>query len=79
MIDKSALKWKNAPLWVRFGLWSIGTRRVALAFEIASAATALTCLVLGFVNANLFIGTLLFAAAYWYAICTRWVDNAGLW
>jgi hypothetical protein len=28
--------------------------------------------------ALLFAGILLFAAAYWHAICARWVDNAGL-
>jgi len=79
MIDKNTTKWRSAPFWVKTGLLGIGTRKLALGFEIFCALFGFLSLVLGFYNMYFFAGILLFAAAYWYAICTRWVDNAGLW
>ena len=79
MIDKNTTKWKSAPFWVRFGLFGIRARKIAVGFEIISVILAISCLVLGFYNAYFFAGMLFFAGAYWYAICIRWVDNAGLW
>ena len=80
VIDKKTEEWACAPLWVRLGYWSISERKVAIRWEMAALITG----TLGFIGGILldpayFRGTILFGAAYYYAVMIRWVDNEGLW
>jgi hypothetical protein len=79
VLDRKSEKWGAAPVWVKIGLWGIKSRRTALAFEVFCAAFAMAALVGAFFNPSAVIGSILFAAAYWYAVSIRWVDRVGLW
>ncbi len=79
MLNKENETWSNAPFWVKQALWSISTRKTALAYEVGSAVVGLMFFIASFLYEPLAFGTVLFGAAYWYAAAIRWVDNAGLW
>jgi hypothetical protein len=79
MLDRKSEKWVLAPFWVKIGLWGIKSRRTALAFEVFCAAFATAALVGALLNPSAVIGSILFAAAYWYAVSIRWADRRGLW
>lgn len=85
VIDKNAEYWKEAPLWVRLGVWGIRKRSTALKYEIFCALVGL----IGFIGYFHLFGDLydalftyafiLWGPAYWYAVSIRWIDNNKLW
>lgn len=79
VIDKSTEAWKEVPLWVSLGMWGIRTRKLALAFEIACAIVGLFGFVLGLFEPALLPISMIWGAAYWYAVAIRWIDNKQLW
>lgn len=62
------------PVWVRMGLWSIGSRSTALTYMVVCIGLALGSIALGFR-----VGALFFLAAAWYWSALRWVDKNALW
>jgi len=79
VIDKELESWKEAPLWVRAGVWGIRKRNTALRWELGAALIGLVGLI-GFRFYPIFVLPMAcWAAAYWHAASIRWVDNAGLW
>lgn len=79
MLDRKSENWGRVPFWVKIGLWGIKSRKTALAFEVFCAAFAMAALVGALFNPSAAMGSILFAAAYWYAVSIRWVDRSGLW
>lgn len=79
VIDKSSEVWKEAPLWVRAGIWGVRKRSTVLRWEIACALVGLIGMI-GLKFNPAFAPILAFwAAAYWFAITVRWIDNNKLW
>jgi transcriptional regulator with XRE-family HTH domain len=79
VIDKSTEAWKEVPLWVRAGIWGIRKRNTVLRWEIGCVLVGLIGII-GF-KFNPAFGPIIisWAAAYWYAISIRWIDNNKLW
>lgn len=85
VIDKSLESWKNAPIWVRMGVWGIRSRKVALRWEFGAAVIGAVGII-GIIAAKfhpqfLTLSALsaFWCAAYWNAASIRWIDNAKLW
>ena len=79
VIDKETEAWKQAPLWLSLGVWGIRTRKTAMIFEILCVVVGFVALAVSFIEPTLAILNLAWAAAYWYSVSIRWIDNAGLW
>lgn len=79
VIDKETEAWKQAPLWLSLGVWGIRTRKTAMKFEILCVVVAFVALAVSFIEPTLAILNVAWAAAYWYSVSIRWIDNAGLW
>lgn len=79
VIDKNAEEWKSVPLWVSVGLFGLRSRKVALMFELFSALLGAFGLFGQFVDPRVAPLMTFWAAAYWYAITIRRVDNEQLW
>jgi hypothetical protein len=62
------------PLWVRLGLWGLGTRSMVMAFFVLSVVVATA--VCAFVS---WWGALIYLAATWYWFAMRWVDKHDSW
>ena len=61
------------PLWVRLGLWSIKIRKTAIIYLIISIVSGISA---GIFWHPIWFG--MFAAAAWYWLSIRWMDqNAG--
>lgn len=79
MLNRESTAWSQAPIWVKVGLWSINARETALTYEKFSFIAGLIAFAISFFIPAAFYGMALFAAAYWYAVCIRWVDQHQLW
>ena len=66
---------RNAPLYVKVGLWGIGSRPLALAFVGLSVIFAIGTTVY-FASP---MGLLLLLAAVWYWAAIRWMDHNEGW
>lgn len=79
VIDKEGESWKEAPVWVRVGVWGIRNRKTVLKYELGCFLFGL----IGFIGMQfspVFAFLLAFwGAAYWYAVSIRWIDNSKLW
>jgi hypothetical protein len=67
------------PLFVRIALWGLVSRADAWFFLWLSAALALVCVALGFVNRYFFTGSVFLLAALWYYLSIRWMDRHDCW
>jgi hypothetical protein len=67
------------PLWVRFGLLGVPSRRAALVYFWASLFTSAGCMLGGYFDPRLIVGVPLVFAASWYWACIRWVDLHDQW
>lgn len=79
VIDKDAESWKEAPLWVRMGVWGIRKRKTVLEYEIACFVLGGIGFVAGIFKPELLPFGAIWGAAYWYAVSIRWIDNNKLW
>ena len=79
VIDKSTEEWRMTPLWVSWGVWGVRTRKTAILFEILCVFLGVVGVVGSVFYEDLFAMTMLWGAAYWYAISIRWIDNKKLW
>ena len=76
VIDKKAEDWKNLPLWFRFSLLTIHSRRICIQLELIN-------LILGFVMwfiepGHIFV-PILFLTAYVAGWITRYGDKKDVW
>jgi hypothetical protein len=69
----------SRPIWVRIGLWGIGSRGAALGFMWFSFIAAIACSAYGFYDPRFFAGGLLVLAGIWYWLCIRWTDEHDGW
>jgi hypothetical protein len=70
---------RRRPLWVRFGLLGVPSRRAALFYFAASLVTSAACMVGALYDRRLIVGVPLIFAASWYWACIRWVDLHDQW
>ena len=79
VIDKTTEEWNKAPLWVSLGVWGMKTRKSAILFEMVCVLIGALGLIGSLIDFRLMPLTFSWAAAYWYAISIRWIDNQHLW
>lgn len=79
VIDKKSEEWKEAPFWVTCCMWGIRKRKTVLKWEIGAALAGLIGLIGVKFSPEFAYLIPLWAAAYWYAIAIRWIDNKKLW
>ena len=69
----------SRPLWVRIKLWGTRSRNGALAFCCGTLAVGIAFAIYSIVDPDALAGTALFAAALWYWLAIRWVDQHDRW
>ena len=79
VIDKDAEAWKEAPLWVRMGVWGIRKRSAVLRWELACFLIGFFGLLGMYFHPFMLIFLVFWGAAYWYAVSIRWIDGKKLW
>ena len=79
VIDKDAEAWKEAPLWVRMGVWGIRKRSAVLRWELACFVIGFLGLVGVYFHPFLLIFLVFWGSAYWYAVSIRWIGGKKLW
>ncbi len=76
VIDKTSEEWKGLPLWFRFNMHGVNTRKAAVNVEIGLFIFALIGWV---VIPHAIISPVLFLAAYFMSALTRFGDARGIW
>ena len=67
------------PLWVRFTLWKVPTRRAAMLYVWFSILFAVACGVVGFWFSTAWAGLLVACAAPVYGVAIYWMDRHDGW
>lgn len=76
VIDKKAEDWKNLPLWFRFSLLTIHTRRIAILVELINLIVG--C-VMWYIEPSHILVPVLFLLAYLAGWITRYGDKKEVW
>ena len=71
-------KTDNMPEWVYWGLWGIGSRKVAWGFLVFSVLLTLVAIPIG-VLIREYSFFLVIAAPVWYWFSIRWADKNDAW
>lgn len=71
-------KVENMPLWVYWGLWTINTRKIAMAYLIFAVLSTLALVPYAFMIGKYHYAFVVIVPLwYWGAI--KWADNNNVW